>query len=72
MAKTPDKLMEAETVIRWDEASEVAVLWTASAKVRREWESFGFPVEKITHGRVWGWRVEVPVDRITYRPVKKR
>lgn len=64
MAKSQQTLMETETTIRWDETGGPAVLWTASPKVRREWQSFGFPV--VEGGG--GWRVEVPVDRISYKP----
>lgn len=71
MPKSPEALMETETIIRWDELNPVAVLWTASAKVRREWESFGFkPVARCDKDGS-GWRTEVPIDRITYKPVKK-
>lgn len=67
MAKSIETLMETETYIRWDETKELAVLWTASPSVRREWESFGFPVQ----GDAKGWRTEVPKDRISYKPMKK-
>ncbi len=67
MARSPEALMECETIIRWDETDAPAVLWTASPKVRREWESYGFSV-KVDGG---GWRTEVPVDRISYKMVKK-
>lgn len=62
-----DKLMEMETTIRWDALDNIAVMWTASISVRREWESNGFPVCKT----VGGWCVEVPKDRISYKPLKK-
>ena len=68
MAKSFDTLMEAETVIRWDETGEPAKLWTASTKVRREWESYGFPVR--VHGG--GWCAEVPMNRISYKPMRKQ
>lgn len=66
--RTPQQLQETETHIRWDETDDPAVLWTASAKVRREWESFGFPVQGDPFN---GWRVEVPKDRVSYKPLKK-
>ena len=59
--------MEAETIIRWDETDDPAVLWTASPSVRREWESWGFPV--VVQGG--GWRSEVDRRRISYKPFKK-
>ncbi len=67
MAKTDEAKMEAETLIRWDETGEDATLWTASIAVRRQWESFGFLVT----GDKSGWRCKVPVDRISYKPLKK-
>lgn len=63
---TPDqKLMEQETTIRWDGTDAPAVLWTAVSAIRREWESYGFPVTP-TQG---GWRAEVTKDRIAYKTV---
>jgi hypothetical protein len=71
MPKSYEALMECETTIRWDQTGESAVLWTADPKVRREWQSWGFPVTEITVGkRVTGWRSECPVDRICYKPFK--
>jgi hypothetical protein len=67
MAKTDDRLMEAETTIRWDMTDAPAVLWTADPKVRREWQSFGFPITE--QGK--GWRSEVPKDRVSYKMLKK-
>lgn len=67
MARSEQSKLECETIIRWDETDSPAVLWTASPKVRKEWESYGFrPV--VSGG---GFRVECPVDRITYRTLKK-
>lgn len=62
-----DTLIERETIIRWDESEPVATLWTASPKVRKVWESYGFPIT-VTEGG--GWRSTVPVDRISYRTYK--
>ena len=67
MTSAEERLFEKETTIRWDETSHPAVLWTASPSIRKEWESYGFPVTP-TQG---GWRAEVPKDRISYKPVKK-
>ena len=67
MPKTPDQLMEAETIIRWDESRTTATLWTASAAIRKEWASFGYPV---TEAGGKSWACEVPIDRITYKPLK--
>lgn len=67
MAKSYETLLETETIIRWDETGEEAVLWTASPRVRREWESYGFP----TTQQGTGWRSNVPVSRISYKPLKK-
>lgn len=56
-----------ETHINFNETDEPALLWTASPKVRREWESYGFPVAPYGGG----WRVEVPKSRISYKPLQK-
>ena len=63
----PEKLMERETHIRWDEAGEVAVMWTATPAIRTEWKSYGFPIVETPGG---GWRTEVPKDRLGYKPLK--
>jgi hypothetical protein len=74
MAKrTDDTLMERETVIRWDETDGLATLWTASAKTRQEWDSFGFPVTEIKRAKAGTvWVAAVPKDRISYKPVRNR
>ena len=69
MAKSYESLMECETHIRWDQTGEPAVLWTADPKVRKEWQSWGFPVTG--EGGRDGWRCRVPSNRVTYRPFKK-
>jgi hypothetical protein len=71
MPKTPDQLMEAETIIRWDESSEEAYLWTSSSKIQKEWKSFGYVVTDVSTPK-WGkaWWTRVPIDRITYKPLK--
>lgn len=58
---------EKETTIRWDETSALAVLWTATPAIRKEWASYGFPITE-TQG---GWRVEIPKDRISYKPLRQ-
>jgi len=65
--KSVQTLMETETVIRFDETDDPAVLWTASPRVRKDWESYGFKPEI----RGGGWRVQVPKDRICYRTLKR-
>ena len=67
MAKSYESLMECETTIHWDQTGEPAVLWTADPKVRKEWGSWGFPVE------IWGggWRSRVDPSRISYKSFKK-
>ena len=71
-AKTEQSKLEAETVIRWDETGEPAVLWTASVAVRNEWRTCGYPVLPMHPTDGGGWRVEVPVDRIIFKPLKKQ
>jgi hypothetical protein len=58
--KSLDTQREAETLIRWDETGEDATLWTASARVRREWQSWGFEVRP-TAGGGWGGRKSPPI-----------
>ena len=67
MARSEQSKLECETVIRWDESGELATLWTASPAVRKEWQSYKFPVEEFGGG----WRSRVPVDRISYKLFKK-
>lgn len=67
MAKSEQSRREAETIILWNEEDPLATLWTASAKVKREWESFGFAVQ----GKGDGWVVQCPKNRITYRTLQK-
>ncbi len=67
MPKTTDQLMESETILRYDEFSENASLWTLSVATKRTWESFGF---KLSGDKFNGWSGEIPIDRITYKPLK--
>jgi hypothetical protein len=67
MAKSDDSKAECETIILMNELDADATLWTATASVRREWESYGFPVQ----GDKSGWRCRVPKDRIAYKPMRK-
>jgi hypothetical protein len=66
MAKSDEAKAEAETIILMNELDSHATLWTATASVRREWESYGFPVA----GDKSGWTCTVPKDRIAYKPLK--
>ncbi len=66
MAKSFDTLMETETLIRFDESSAEATLWTASKAVRKQWASYGFPVGEVGGG----WGCVVPADRLTYKPMR--
>ncbi len=67
MAKSLQSLQETETIIRFDETDDLAILWTASPSVRREWESFGF--KPFVNGS--GWSTRVPKNRISYKMFKK-
>lgn len=66
MINQQDKLLENETILRWDTTGEPAKLWTANPSVAKEWRNFGFTVRPWMTG---GWYAEVPVDRITYKPI---
>ena len=68
MARTRDSLLEIETIIIFNETDDPAKLWTASPKVRKEWESYGFHVVK----RYSGWGADVPKDRISYKTLQKQ
>jgi hypothetical protein len=70
MAKSDDSKMEAETIIRWDELDAFATLWTASPVIRREWESYLFPV--IANRLGSGWVCRVPKNRISYKTYQKQ
>lgn len=54
---------EQETVIRWDQDTKAATLWTAAPVVARKWTRLGYPIEQ--HGA--GWRVDVPIRALTFR-----
>jgi hypothetical protein len=69
MAKTEQSKQEAETIIRWDETDEPAILWTGSVATRNEWKSWGYSILETKDGR--SWRVEVPKDRVSFKPLKK-
>jgi hypothetical protein len=43
-------LLERETIIRWDATGEPVVCWTADPRVKNDWLSYGFPVEKMGGG----------------------
>jgi hypothetical protein len=68
MAKTEQSKQEAESIIRWSEADDMATLWTGSAATRKVWESYGFPM-RVDGG---GWRGEVAVDRLSYKPIRQK
>lgn len=67
---------EQETIIRWDEAGELASLWTASSRVAARWRRAGVTVET-KHGSYWALvskrRVRIAKPRrATGRPFAKR
>lgn len=66
--KLLDKQLENETIIRWDESRDTAVLYTASSAVRKQWKSFGFEIHESQTKD--GWFSQVPIDRITYKPLR--
>ena len=67
MARSEQSKQECETIIRWDATGNPAILWTLSVKVRNDWQAYGFPVR--VDGT--GWRTEIPVDRISYKTLRK-
>ena len=71
MTPKEEKLYQAETHIRFNMLEPLATLFTADPAVKREWESLGYPVTQPMKG-VKGWLVMVPIDRITFKPLKKR
>ena len=62
---------ERETVIRWDDESDDAVLYTASPNVARKWGRIGVELAEIRtrDGEVTGWEGKWPKRRI--RTAKK-
>lgn len=66
---TEETKRERETIIRWDETNEDAILWTTSVSVRNEWKANGFPV--VPAGKD-AWTCRVPSDRLTYRVFRKK
>jgi hypothetical protein len=70
-ALSHDTLMERETTIRFDETGEDATLWTASIPVKREWESLKYDVKQMVPNSR-SWIARVPVDRIGFKPLKRK
>lgn len=61
---------ERETILRWDESSDVVELYTANASTARKWERLGFPmtpISKNTKGDVTGWIGQATKDRVSVR-----
>jgi hypothetical protein len=65
------RLYEAETSINWNLLEPLATLFTADSAVKREWESLGYPVTQTMKG-VKAWICQVPIDRINFKPLRKR
>ena len=65
------KLYEAETHIHFNMLEPLATMFTADPAVKREWESLNYPVTQPMKG-VKAWMVMVPIDRITFKPLKRR
>jgi hypothetical protein len=71
MTPKEEKLYQAETHIRWNMLEPLATMFTADPVVKREWESLNYPVVQPLKG-VKGWMVMVPIDRINFKPLKRR
>ncbi len=71
MTPQDEKLYEAETHIRWNKLEPLATMFTADILVKREWESLNYPVTQPMKG-VKGWLVTVPIDRVRFKPLRKR
>ena len=70
MARSEQSKQEAESTIRWDESADVAYLWTASIATRNVWRSYGFPLLDMKGPKNSGWFAKVPLNRISYKPIK--
>lgn len=69
-----DRDLEQEVVIRWDRASDVALLYTADSGEMRRWQRLGYPVEvmgTINGGKPHSWQTTVPVAAIALLPMKQ-
>ena len=58
--------MERETIVRWDETSELAYLWTASRHTRRLSQQLGYTIQD----EPGGWAVRLPKHLIGFKPAK--
>ena len=57
---------EQETIIRWDEESDLADFYTASPSVAKRWQRWGIELRPMPGG---GWRGAVPKDRIARKKI---
>jgi hypothetical protein len=71
MIMTDDRKLETETTIRWDLLNPLATMFTADIDVKREWVSLGYTVTQPMTGHR-GWLCDVPIDRINFKPLRKR
>lgn len=59
---------EQETIVRFDRASDEAVLWTADLGMARRWVKKGYAVADMPGG----WRCTVPKRFLTFRSAQPR
>jgi len=65
---------ESETIIRFDEESKDAILYTASMRVAKILAYRGIEPDKVykdNNGEVTGWEYEFPKSAVRIRPGKK-
>jgi hypothetical protein len=58
---------EAETIIRWDRESDMALLYTADPSEARRWRALGYDV---VEAQTRGWQATVPISAIALLKLK--
>jgi len=64
---------EQESLIRWDEDSPTATVYTACARIARRWEKLGIPMQPVgtVAGVVISWEGQVPKAAVKVRKVRQ-
>lgn len=64
---------ERETILRWDDASEDVLLYTASPVTARKWTRLGYDLKSVSmdrEGKITGWEGTAGKKAVTVRRVK--
>ncbi|HLE81156.1 MAG TPA: hypothetical protein VJA25_07675 [Dehalococcoidia bacterium] len=64
---------EQESLIRWDEDSPTATVYTACARIARRWEKQGIPMQPVgtVASVVISWEGQVPKAAVKVRKVRQ-